>query len=87
MIIAYYKIGVIINERKKWGNGFIKKLSEDLKEYGKGYSASNLKRMMLVANEFPFEEFSAQPASQIPWFTLIDIIQKSKSHEEMQLCI
>ena len=83
MIITYYEIGTIINQRKTWGSKYIEKLSNDLKEYGKGYSASNLKRMMRFADEFLFEEISAQPARQIPWFTLIEIIQKSKSHEEM----
>ena len=29
------------HQRKKWGNGFIKKLSEDSKEYGKGYHMSS----------------------------------------------
>ena len=83
MILTYYEIGKIINERKTWGSKYIERLSNDLKEYGKGYSASNLKRMMRVANEFVVEDFSAQPASQIPWFTLIEIMQKSKTHEEM----
>ena len=83
MILTYYQIGTIINERKTWGSKYIERLSNDLKEYGKGYSVSNLKRMMRVASEFAVEDFSAQPASQIPWFTLIEIMQKSKSHEEM----
>ena len=37
MILTYYEIGTIINERKSWGNKYIQRLSEDLKEYGKGY--------------------------------------------------
>jgi predicted nuclease of restriction endonuclease-like (RecB) superfamily len=83
MIVTYYQIGTIINERKTWGSKYIEKLSNDLKDYGKGYSTSNLKRMMRIADELSFEEFSAQPASQIPWFTLVEIIQKSKSHKEI----
>jgi len=39
--------------------------------------------MVGVASEFVVEDFSAQPASQITWFTLIEIIQRSKTHEEM----
>lgn len=38
MIMTYYKIGTIINERKEWGNKYIQRLAEDLKEYGRGYS-------------------------------------------------
>ena len=46
MIMTYYEIGTIINQRKVWGNKYIERLSNDLKEYGKGYSISNLKYMM-----------------------------------------
>ncbi len=83
MIMTYYQIGTIINKRKEWGGKYVEKLSNDLKEYGKGYSVSNLKRMMRLASEFSIEEFSAQPARQIPWFTIVEIMQKSKTHEEM----
>ena len=38
MIMTYYEIGTIINQRKVWGNKYIERLSNDLKEYGKGYS-------------------------------------------------
>ena len=83
MIMTYYEIGTIINERKTWGSKYIQNLANDLKEYGKGYSVSNLKRMMRISEEFSSDEFSAQVARQIPWFTLVEIVQKSKSHEEM----
>ena len=32
MIMTYYKIGTIINERKEWGNKYILKLANDLKD-------------------------------------------------------
>ncbi len=83
MIMTYYEIGTIINQRKKWGNKYIEKLSTDLKDYGKGYSITNMKYMSRLASEFTPYEFSQQPAGQIPWYTLIEIMQKSHSHEEM----
>ena len=84
MILTYYQIGTIINQRKKWGNKYIERLSNDLKEYGKGYSTQNLKYMVRFANEFSKDEFGQQLADKlIPWFTLVEIIYKSKSHEEM----
>ena len=83
MIMTYYKIGTIINERKEWGAKYIEKLSNDLKEYGKGYSTQNLYRMSQIAHEFSYNELFSQPARIIPWFTLIEIVHKSKSHEEM----
>ena len=35
MIMTYYEIVRIINERKIWGNKYIERLSNDLKDYGK----------------------------------------------------
>ena len=83
MIMTYYEIGTIINQRKVWGNKYIERLSNDLKDYGKGYSISNLKYMMQFANKFTFNEISHQVGGQIPWRTIIEIMQKSNSHEEM----
>lgn len=89
MIMTYYEIGTIINQRKRWGNKYIERLSNDLKEYGKGYSISNLKYMMHLkymmqfANEFTINEISHQVGGHIPWRTIIEIMQKSNSREEM----
>ncbi len=84
MIMTYYEIGVIINKRKTWGSKYIQKLSEDLKEYGKGYSYEQLKKMSQIAAEFTLDEIRLQPVTQIAWSTLSTIIvPKSNSHEEM----
>ena len=83
MIMTYYEIGTIINKRKTWGSKYIQKLSEDLKEYGKGYSYDNLNYMSKFAHNFRKTELLEQPARLIPWYTIVMIMQKSKSHEEM----
>ena len=83
MIITYYQIGMIINRRKVWGNYFIRKLSEDLASYGNGYSYDQLKRMSQFANIFTEKEIREQPVPQIPWGTIIKIMKKSSSKEEM----
>ncbi len=84
MIMTYYEIGTIINKRKTWGSKYIQNLANDLKEYGKGYSTQNLKYMVKFAKEFSIDEFSQQLADKlIPWYTLIEILYKSKSHEEI----
>ena len=84
MIMTYYEIGTIINQRKVWGNKYIERLSNDLKDYGKGYSCEHLKKMSQFAKEFSENEIRLQPVTQIPWSTLVTvIIPKSKSHEEM----
>ena len=83
MIMTYYVIGSIINKRKTWGSKYIEKLSNDLKDYGKGYSTRNLKMMMQLASNFTIDEIRQQPAAQIPWYTIVLIMSKSKTHEEM----
>ena len=83
MIMTYYEIGTIINKRKTWGNKYIERLSNDLKEYGKGYSIRNLVYMAKIAEEFSYDEIMHQPGAQIPWRTMVEILNKSKTHKEM----
>ncbi|MBQ8142346.1 MAG: hypothetical protein IJ194_04235 [Bacilli bacterium] len=52
---------------KKWGNKYIERLSSDLKEYGKGYSYSQLKKMSQFAHFFSENVIGSQPVTQIPW--------------------
>ena len=83
MIMTYYEIGTIINMRKVWGNKYIQRLSNDLKEYGNGYSYDSLKLKSRFAKEFTISEIREQPVPKIPWGTIVEIMKKSKSHEEM----
>ena len=82
-IINNYKIGTIINQRKIWGNKYIERLSNDLKEYGEGYSYDSLKLKSRFAKEFMIDEIREQPVPQIPWGTIVEIMKKSKTHDEM----
>ena len=83
MILTYYEIGTIINKRKTWGSKYIQNLANDLNEFGKGYSYDNLNYMSKFALDFKYEEVFDQPGRLIPWRTIILIMQKSNSHEEM----
>lgn len=83
MILTYHQIGTIINERKVWGNKYIQRLSKDLEEYGSGYSYDNLCRMRQFASIFTKNEIMEQVVPQIPWGSIIEIMKKSKSKEEM----
>ena len=83
MILTYYEIGTIINQRKMWGSKYIQSLANDLKVYGNSYSFRNLKYMSQFAKEFSPNEIRHQPGAQIPWRTIIEIMSKSESHEEM----
>ena len=82
-IINNYEIGTIINERKIWGNKYILRLSKDLKEYGEGYSYDSLKLKSRFAKEFTIDEIREQPVPQIPWGTIVEIMKKAKTHNEM----
>ena len=79
MIMTYYEIGTIINQRKVWGSKYIENLANDLKEYGNSYSFRNLKYMRRFSFEFSYHEIFEQPARLIAWYTLCEIIIKSKS--------
>ena len=83
MIMTYYKIGTIINERKTWGSKYIQNLANDLKDYGTSYSFRNLHYMAQFASEFTHDEIVHQAGAQIPWRTIIEIMSKSKSHKEI----
>lgn len=83
MIKTYYEIGRIINERKSWGNKYIQRLAIDLKEYGKGYSYGQLKTMSQFAHSFTRNEIGGQPVLQIPWGTIVKIMRKCSSKEEI----
>ena len=83
MITTYYQIGTVIKKRKTWGSKYVQRLSNDLKEYGKGYSFENLRKMAQFASIFSKEEIWLQPVTKIPWSTIIQIISKSSSKEEM----
>ena len=83
MIMTYYKIGTIINERKEWGNKYILKLANDLKGFGSGYSYTQLKRMSKIAKLLTIDEIGPHPEGQIPWMTINAIVEKSSSKEEI----
>ncbi len=83
MIMTYYRIGTIINERKEWGDKFVQRLAEDLKEYGRGFSFDNLMKMMQFASTFSENEILLQPVTKIAWSSIIQIMAKSSSKEEM----
>ena len=83
MIITYYQIGKIINKRKKWGNKYIRQLADNLKEYGRGYSYVQLHRMIRFSSLYNEEEIVPQVVTQIPWGTIVLIMRKAKTKEEI----
>lgn len=93
MLKLYWFIGSEIVEKQKnsnWGDGFIKQVSEDLKNEFlniKGFSVTNLKYMKkwyLFFSKSPqlVDDLQSMPFLQIPWGHNREIITKLKSQNE-----
>ena len=80
--LAYYDIGTYINEKKEWGNKYISRLAEDLKDK-KGFSKRNLERMSWFAHKVDEFKIPPQVGAKIPWRTLTEILSNSKSEKEV----
>ena len=82
---TYYNIGKELAEAgKHYGEGIVKKYATELaKEFGKGYSVSNLKRMRQFY--ILFEKGAAVP-HQLTWEHL-RLLLPLKNVEEIQFCV
>ena len=78
--LAYYDIGTYINEKKEWGNQYIKNLAEDLKDID-GFSQRNLERISWFSEEMMKQEIPPQAGAKIPFRTLIEILSKCETKE------
>lgn len=87
MILTYHKIGMIINQREKFGDKYIERLAADLKGYGKGYDVENLKYMAKFSSFFTEDEVITYSIAKIPWDYIIEILNRCNSHDEMLLYI
>lgn len=75
VIQFYWKLGSDILQmqaiKQHWGNRFIGQLSHDLQSIYpglSGFSKRSLEYMRLLANIYPsLDEFTQQPAAQLPW--------------------
>jgi predicted nuclease of restriction endonuclease-like (RecB) superfamily len=82
LIMTYWHIGKIINtqilqqQRADYGKEIIKRLSEQLiKEYGNGYSKSNLIRMVNFYQQFDNVERVATLSQQLSWSHFIELLK------------
>ena len=85
LVMLYYRIGIIINAHKSWGNKFIENLSRDIQaEYpgAKGYSIRNLKYMSKFAETYMDVQFVQQAVAQIPWGHNIVLLDKISDEAE-----
>ena len=81
LMMLYFKIGKILDENSKYGNGFIKNISIELKlEYPniKGFSERNLKYMKKFYLEYKDNQNMQRSVAQLPWrhnIVLMNIIK------------
>lgn len=81
LMMLYFKIGKILDENSKYGNGFIKNISMELKlEYPniKGFSERNLKYMKKFYLEYKDNQNMQRSVAQLPWRHNIVLMNKIK---------
>lgn len=82
LLKLYYYIGKTINDNSNWGNGFIDKLSAELKitfPNIKGFSVRNLKSMKKYYLECTKNKKVQTSSAQIPWSHNMLILDKIKN--------
>jgi len=84
MVLLYWNIGKIINEKSKWGNKFIESLAKDIKlEYPavRGYSVRNLKYMAKFAKTTSNPEIVQTISAQLSWSHNTSLLDKVKNEK------
>jgi len=83
IILLYWNIGktlqteIIKLERADYGKGIVEGLSLELSgEYGRGYSRSNLNRMVEFYKFFPDEEILQTLAKRLSWSHIVEILKQ-----------
>jgi hypothetical protein len=74
LTLLYWRVGdrirrdVLQNERARYGEQILATLSQELiAEFGRGFDATNLSRMMKFVESFPDEEIVATLSQQLSW--------------------
>ena len=74
LTLLYWRVGdrirrdVLQNERARYGQQILASLSQELiVEFGRGFDATNLSRMMKFVESFPDEEIVATLSQQLSW--------------------
>ncbi len=86
-IALYHDIGRELLARREaegWGAKVIDRLAGDLREAFpdmRGFSASNLKYMRFFAEHCPSRQFGQQPADQLPWFHVVQVLTRLATPE------
>ncbi|GAB7140664.1 hypothetical protein RsTz2092_06150 [Deferribacterales bacterium RsTz2092] len=85
LVALYWKIGIVINERKTWGNKLIVNLARDIHTSFpnlRGFSERNLKYMAKFAISYGDTEIVQQVLHNLPWRHNITLIDKLDDEEQ-----
>ena len=88
LIMMYFRIGKILSEKSKYGNGFIKNLAREIKmdfSNVSGFSERNLKRMKRFYNEYKEYEKVPQAVALLPWGHNILLFEKIKNKDTRKI--
>jgi len=81
LILLYFRIGKMLEENSRYGNGFIKNLAREIKidlPNVEGFSERNLKRMKRFYNEYKEYGNMPQAVAYLPWGHNILLFEKIK---------
>src|SRR3990167_3596212 len=88
IIRFYWRLGkdiLALQATHHWGSNFIEQLSKDIQTSNpgmSGFSKRSLEYMRLLASTFPSEEeFTQQPAAQLPWSHIQILLDRFKNQK------
>ena len=84
LILLYFRIGKILEENSRYGNGFISNIAREIKmdfPNIKGFSERNLKRMKRFYNEYKEYGKVPQAVAHLPWGHNILLFEKIKDKD------
>ena len=80
-VMLFWEIGrrintdVLENRRADYGKQIVSRVATQLTEkYGRAYELRNLRRMMQFNEQFPNYEIVSQPATQLSWAHIVEIL-------------
>lgn len=79
LVLLYWRIGALVNDRSEWGSGFVESLSRDIRAAFpglKGFSVRSLKYMAKFAREVNLELCNS--CCTIPWGHITQLLDKTK---------
>jgi len=85
LVVLYWNIGKVINERKSWGNGFIENLARDIRSLFpalRGFSVRNLKYMAKFARIYGDSEKVQQVLHNLPWRHNIALMERLEDEKQ-----